>query len=105
MLVTPLFSLLLGLLPSEVLCQQRGSGPGPGQGDGEVETECRGREGICPPPQREKAGTSEDLSRLQHCTDGLALASGLPHRDGCLQEPSQSMPPCSLSPTAPAPHT
>lgn len=103
MLVTPFSPLLLGLLPSKAPCQQRGSCPDPGQWDGEVETGGRGQGGIWPPPQREKMGAPEDLTRLQLAHAALPWLLTFHHGDGCLQEPSQSLPSSSAPPTAPAP--
>ena len=72
---TPL-SLLLGLLPSKALCQQRGARPDPEWWDREIETGCRGPEGTCPCPKG-KAGVPGDLAHLQRRANGLALASEL----------------------------
>lgn len=92
------------LLPPRAPCQQRGFCPDPGGWGREMETESRGPEGLYPCP-RGKAGASEDLPHPQRRTNGLALASDLRVGDGCLQEPSQSLPPRSSPPTAPAsPH-
>lgn len=82
-----LFFLLLGLLPSKAPCQQRDSLPDPGQWDGEVETECQGQEGICPPPQKEKVGASEDLTRLQLIHTALLWL--LTFRDGVYRNPAR----------------
>lgn len=98
------FPFSLGLLPPRAPCQQRGFCPDPGGWGREMETESRGPEGLYPCP-RGKAGASEDLPHPQRRTNGLALASDLRVGDGCLQEPSQSLPPRSSPPTAPAsPH-
>lgn len=92
-----LSSLLLGLLLSKAPCHQRGSCPDRGQCDGEVETER-----ICPPPQREEAGASENLPRLQLAQMALPWLLTFCRCDGCLQEPARVCLPASHPPTAAA---
>ncbi|XP_029802808.1 dexamethasone-induced protein isoform X1 [Suricata suricatta] len=71
-----------GLLPPRAPCQQRSFRLDPAGWGREMETESRGPGGLCPSP-----------ARLAH----TALPWLLPFRssNGCLQEPSQSLPPRS----------
>lgn len=103
------FPFSLGLLPPRAPCQQRGFRPDLAGRGREMETESQGPEGLCPCPLSPlgKAGAAGDLPARPQCrTSGLALASVLsPFRSSsneCLQEPSQSLPPCS-SPSSPLP--
>ncbi|XP_010595613.2 dexamethasone-induced protein isoform X1 [Loxodonta africana] len=86
------------LLPSKASCQQKSSCADSGEREGDPGTEGRGYEGKGT-DRRRRAGPSKDLASLQHHPHSLALVSNLSPLRWRLQEPDQSLPPCSPPPS------